>query len=466
MLDNIKHHMSIWKAAWAEEKERRKIKRSYIDQDFLPAALEIMEKPASPIGRWLMIAIISFFAIAVTWSYFGKVEVVAVGMGRIIPSERVKPIQVADPGVVREIFVRDGDYVKAGTLLIELDPTFSGADEAEAEKALLAGEVRSARGRALLAYAMGEGAGVIDFPKATPDQARLIQNQIAAAAIAGYEANIKTLQEQRLEREEDLLTATLQKDSMEETLPLIKDQLESRESLLEKGYTPRFAYLELKERYLTQKNSITIQASQIKKMQAAIAGLDNQMEQLRQEFLQAIVSDLAEANQEVNLRQEELIKAKQRNSLQQIFSPVNGFVHQLAVNTKGAVVQAAQPIMTIVPEDEELVVEAMIPNKDIGFLQIGDDVTVKLEPFPFTKYGTIDGKLRSLSTDAIEDENLGLVYQARIELLEKTIFVAGREVKLTPGMIAIAEVKTGERRLIEFLLSPLLRYKDESLRER
>lgn len=466
MLDNIKHHIEVWKAAWAEEKDRRKKKRTYIDQDFLPAALEIMEKPPSPVGRGLMLMFIAFFAIAVAWSIFGRVEVVAVAPGRIIPSERVKPIQPADPGVVRAVYVKDGDIVHAGDLLIELDPTFAGADEAEAGKALLASEIRVARGQALLAYILGEGDGTIDFPEEAPESAKGVQRQIARAAIAGYEANLQTLLKQRREREEDLRTAILQKESLEETLPLVKDQLDAREKLLEQGLTPRFVYLELKERYLTQKNNIAIQASQIEKMTSAIEGTDHQIEQLKQEFLQNVVADLAEAENDATLRQEEYTKAKQKNSLQKIYSPVNGFVNQLAVNTPGAVVQAAQPLMTIVPEDEELVVEAMVPNKDIGFLEIGDDVTVKLETFPFTKYGTIHGRLRSLSTDAIEDDNLGLVFQARIELLEKTVRVEGRDVPLAPGLVAISEVKTGERRLIEFLLSPLLRYKDESLRER
>lgn len=466
MFDFFQRHFEVWKAAWEVEKEQRKKKRTYLEQDFLPAALAIMEKPASPVGRAIGWSILLFFTIAIVWAIVGRVEVVAVAPGRIIPTERVKVIQPADPGVVTAIYVRDGDYVLAGAPLVDLDPTFSGADEAEAKQALLAAEVNVARGEALLRYIMEEEDTAFRPPEGAPQSIVLMQRQMIRSRIAGYEAALSALKGQRNERAEDLQSAALQKASLEETLPLVKDQLDARETLLEKGLTPRFVYLELKERYLTQKASIEIQAIQMEKMKAAIFSINQQIEQLKHEFSQQVLVELAEATNEVVLRKEEYTKAHQRNAMQQLTSPVNGYVHQLAVNIEGAVVQAAQPVLVIVPEDEELVLEALISNKDIGFLKIGDEVTVKLETFPFTKYGTIHGKLVSLSTDAIEDENLGLVYQARIKLLEKTIRVEGREVALAPGMNATAEIKTGERRVIEFLLSPLLRYKDESLRER
>ena len=466
MFEFLKKHFEVWQAAWEEEKERRKQKREYIDQDFLPAALEVMEKPASPVGRGIVLSIIAFFTIAILWSLIGKVEVVAVAMGRIIPSEKVKVIQPADPGVVRAIYVRDGDYVMAGAALIDLDPTFAGADEAEARQALMAAETSLARSKALLSYINGERPWVFNPPLDASLELVRMHESLIKSRIGGYEAALKSLQEQRIEGAEDLQTAQLQYANLEETLPLLKEQLDAREELLEKGLSPRFLVLELRERYLTQQSNIKIQKSQITKMTAALASIDQQIEQLNQDFTQTVLQEWSDANDEAAIRREEFRKAEQRNSMQRLVAPVAGSVHQLEVNTLGAVVQAAQPLLIIVPEGDELIVEAMVLNKDIGFLTIGDEVAVKLEAFPFTKYGTIEGTLASLSTDAIEDERLGLVYRARVTLEETFITVAGKDIPLAPGMVATAEVKTGERRLIEFLLSPLLRYKDESLRER
>ena len=466
MFEFLKKHFEVWQAAWEEEKERRKQKRDYVDEDFLPAALEVMEKPPSPAGRAIVLSILAFFTIAVLWSLIGKVEVVAVAMGRISPSEKVKVIQSADPGVVRAIHVRDGDTVIAGQALIDLDPTFAGADEQQARQALLAAETALARSEALVSYIGGEGAWVFTPPAdAAPDLVLMHENLIRSR-IGGYEAALKSLEEQRAERAEDLQTAELQLANLEETLPLLKEHLDAREELLEKGLSPRFLVLELRERYLTQKSNIEIQKSQTAKMKAAIAAIGQQITQLNQDFTQTVLQELADASDEAAIRREELKKAEQRNSLQRLISPVAGSVHQLEVNTLGAVVQAAQPLLVIVPAGEELIVEAMVLNKDIGFVDVGDAVAVKLEAFPFTKYGTIGGTLDRLSTDAVEDEALGLVYRARVSLEAASIRVEGKEIPLAPGMVATAEVKTGERRLIEFLLSPLLRYKDESLRER
>jgi hemolysin D len=160
------------------------------------------------------------------------------------------------------------------------------------------------------------------------------------------------------------------------------------------------------------------------------------------------------------------VKAKALSRRQQLTSPVNGTVHQVAVHTIGGVVKPAEPLMWIVPDDTELEVEAWINNRDIGFVRTDDAVEVKVDTFPFTKYGTLPGHVAGISQDAVSDETRGLVYKARILLKESSIGVNGRQVRLEPGMAVTAEVRTGDRRLIEFLMSPLLRYRDEFARER
>jgi hemolysin D len=164
--------------------------------------------------------------------------------------------------------------------------------------------------------------------------------------------------------------------------------------------------------------------------------------------------------------EQELLKAKEREAAMSIYSPVNGVVHQLSVHTVGGVVTPAQELMKIVPRGAALEVEAFVENKDIGFVHRGQAAAVKLESFPFTRYGTIAGSIIDLSSDAISDERRGLVYRMRVSMSQDTIDVDGNTVSLSPGMAATVEVKTGQRRLIEFLMSPVFRAVQESARER
>ena len=143
-----------------------------------------------------------------------------------------------------------------------------------------------------------------------------------------------------------------------------------------------------------------------------------------------------------------------------------GVVQQLAVHTVGGVVTPAQELMVIVPADSRIEVESMVLNKDIGFVHSGQEAEIKVESFPFTRYGTIVGEVKFVSRDAVADETLGLVYPARMKMAKTTILSGSTEVPLAPGMAVTVEIKTGKRRLIEYLLAPLQRYRDESLRER
>src|SRR5690606_11326872 len=163
---------------------------------------------------------------------------------------------------------------------------------------------------------------------------------------------------------------------------------------------------------------------------------------------------------------QELVKAESRGKFMSLSAPVDGVVQQLSVHTLGGVVTPAQALMAIVPKDTPVEIEVFLPNKDIGFVYPGQQVEVKFETFSFTRYGTIGGEVISVSSDAIQDERLGLVFGVRIKLAKDKIPVDGRVVSLSPGMAATVEVKIGKRRLIHYFLSPLMRYADESLRER
>ncbi len=173
-----------------------------------------------------------------------------------------------------------------------------------------------------------------------------------------------------------------------------------------------------------------------------------------------------EANQKVEVRLQELSKADYQKKLTRLKAPVSGTVQQLAIHTLGGVVTPAQSLMVIVPADQPVEVEAMLENKDVGFVHVGQAVTVKVETFTFTRYGTIEGEIINVSNDAIEDQKLGLIYSSRIRLKSDHVQVNGRRVGLSPGMRVTAEIKTDQRRVIDYFLSPLTRSLNESLRER
>jgi len=199
---------------------------------------------------------------------------------------------------------------------------------------------------------------------------------------------------------------------------------------------------------------------------AAIANLSQRLIAKKAEFEKTLLTELSDVENRIVVFGQEMVKADKRVTLQNLRSPVTGTVHRLAIHTIGGVVTPAQELMHIIPYDDPVEVEAWLPNKDIGFVHDGQEAAITVETFPFTKYKHVDAELLNISNDATPDENLGLVYAMRVKMHQTTMDVKGKIVNLTPGMAVTVEMNLGKRRLIEFLLSPLLRYKDESVRER
>ena len=236
--------------------------------------------------------------------------------------------------------------------------------------------------------------------------------------------------------------------------------------LSEQGHFPRLRYLELQQEFIDDQKELELQRHKLSESGSAIAAIRDQINQARAEFRRVALDQAKDVEREIASVEQDLIKARQRGKLTKLTAPINGVVQQLAIHTIGGVVQPAEKLMVIVPEDNKLELEARVLNKDIGFVHKGQFVEIKLETFPFTKYGTVPGKVLHISADAIQDEKLGPVYVARISVGRTHMTVNGEKIPLTPGMSATAEIKTGKRKLIEYVMAPLFRYKDEALRER
>jgi hemolysin D len=454
---------------------------------FLPAALEIVETPASPLGRLTAYTIIVLFCLAIAWSYFGKIDIVAAAKGKIIPSGRTKIIQPFETGVVRAIHVRDGQTVKTGDVLIELDPTMTDAESRHYQSDLTAAQLDVARLRAELA----EGADPLqEFrpPADAPAAMVTVQRQFLLDQIGQHQAKLAVFDRQSRQKqaERDTIEASLSK--LEASLPILQQRADIKKALLDHGTGSKANYLEILQLVVEGEHELDVQKRHRDEAIAAIATIGGQKTEAEQDFRRERSSDLAEAERKASGLREDLVKAQRRVTLQALTSPVDGTVQQLAMHTVGGVVTPAQTLMAIVPMDSHLEIEAMVQNRDIGFVRAGQDAAVKVDAFNFNRYGLLAGHVVSVSPDAItlnktperekNDRDTGaendssepvtqeLLYAARVSLDRTKMAIDDRSVDLAPGMAVTVEVKTGSRRIITYLLSPLLKLKQEALRER
>ncbi len=464
-MNAITHHWTAIRDALDNERTRARTVIRTEETDFLPAALEVVERPVSPTARVTAWVLLGLLAAALLWLFLGRVDVVASAPGRLVPADDIKLIQPGAGGVVRAILVRDGQQVRAGQPLVELDPTVSDADAAQAGKALEAAELDAARLRAILSGLDGQGLRFTPPAGTTPEVAAT-QIALARAQLAEIQAGTQTRAADTEAARAARAEAQIQAAKLGETLPLLDEQIEANEKLLEKGYVSKLKVIEMRRQRLAAARDRDAALATARKAQAQIAVAGGNSSQSAAEARARVLADLAKAESDARLRKEELTKATKRSSLQRLTSPVDGTVTQLAVHTVGGVVEAAKPIMIIVPARGKLVAEVSIANKDVGFVTAGQPVALKVEAFPFTRYGAVPGKLEQISSDAVQDEKQGLIYTARVALDRATIQRDGALVKLTPGMAVTADIRTGRRSLASYLLSPIDEIRTTAARER
>jgi hemolysin D len=454
------------------------IARGVSEMEFLPAALEVQESPPSPLGRFTLWAVMAMMTLALIWSILGRVEIVAVAPGKIIPSGQVKVIQASNIGRVKAILVSDGDSVKAGQPLIELDPTLAEADRQRLESDWVASSLELARWRAYSGWldngkagtvtaaavdvsAIGKGAKLV-----VPETSVALQRSLLDQSIAQQRSKIAGIDQTLLRRRADGESTRQVLEKLRQTLPLVTQRAESLKKLSEQNLVARNSYLEVEQKRIEAMQDFAAQESNLTSTAAAINELIEQRRLALADSRREAFEKLEELEKQNRSQRQELIKASDIAGDQVLTSPVDGVVQQLKVHTINGVVSPAEQLLVVVPKDQTLEVEARVLNKDIGFVRAGQLVSVKIEAFPFTRYGVIEGTVTSVSNDAIADEKLGLYYAARVRVKKSTMFIDGVDVLLSPGMAVTAEVTTGTRRLIEFVLSPVMEHVKESGRER
>lgn len=467
--------------------EEKRVRRRDHELAFLPAALEIVETPPSPIGRAIGLTIISVFVLALAWACIGTVDIVATAPGKIIPSGRTKVIQPFEIGVVRAIHVHDGDAVKAGDVLIELDPTINAADRERLQSDLISAQLDVARLRAALADGPDP---LADFHAPAGASPALVatQRQFLLTQTAEHRARIAALDRQMAQKEAERATSAATIAKSEALIPLLQQQVDVRKTLFEHETGSKLVYLQTLQQLVEQQQERSVQRSRYQEAEAAVAAIKQTRAQADAEYRRLLYDELGKVEPKAAGLAQDLIKAERRTKLQALTAPVDGVVQQLAVHTVGGVVTPAQPLLVVVPQDSHLEIEAMVSNRDVGFVEPGQEAEIKVETFNFTRYGLLHGKVLSVSPDAVGKDDTqdpakdrsqpgtgaakppgddqGPVYAARISLDRTQMQIEGKPVNLSPGMAVNAEIRTGERRIISYLLSPLRKYQADSLRER
>ena len=487
IFDLLQRYRAVVQTAWAHRHELAGPARMADEAAFLPAALSLQATPPHPAPRRALWAIMALFTIALLWACIGQVDIVAVAPGRIVVSDGTKLIQPLEASVVKAIHVKDGDKVQAGQVLVELDPTTAHADNSRVSQERSGALSEAWRTQALLKALRERGAQAAPILSAearqndnglSADERELMRSQLDAewrdiqAQLARLQADIDT-------RQAELQTVREQIEKLQATLPIVRKREDDFQTLQAQGFISQHAGQDRTQARIEMERDLATQRARQVEVKAAIAQAVHNHAAWRTEALRTLSERHAKADLQARSLLAEGTKTSQREQLTTLRAPVSGTVQQRAVHTTGGVVTPAQVLMVVVPDAAQVTAEVTLENKDVGFVHLGQEAAIKLETFPFTRYGTVAAQVTTITADAVMKEpsvqpdkdgkaiaSGGAVFPATLTLAAHAIDVDGKAIRLAPGMNLTAEIKTGKRRVIEYLLSPVQSHASESLKER
>lgn len=483
-IELLARYKAVFGMAWAYRTELAGPKRLADEVAFLPAALSLAETPVHPAPRRFAWAIMAVFALALVWATVGQVDIVAVAPGRIIVSDRTKVIQPLEASVVRKVLVKDGDRVQAGQVLVELDPTIATADKTAVQEQLTAAASEVMRTAVLLQLLSNQKHTMPILRGLEADLPHDIRAKTAAAAIPWSTAEQAAAQAQLLAEWQDISAKLAKLDAeanrrnaeigtvsqtvakLNATVPMAQTREADFKKLVEQGFvSSHMTQDKTRERVELERDLATTHA-RLAEAQSTLHETQQARVAYKMETQRLLNDRQAQAAFKLQQLAQDQTKAAQRERQTQLTAPVAGVIQQLAIHSVGGVVTSAQPLMVVVPESATVTAEISIANQDIGFVNAGQSAEVKLETFAYTKYGTVSATVDMVTADAVTDEKKGSYYPATLTLAKSDMLVDGKQVHISPGMNITAEIKTGQRRIIEYLLSAVQRAGSESLRER
>lgn len=438
----FKRYSEVWGVYWKRRHEMTLPDLKAHEAEFLPAALAIQMRPVSPVGRWVARVLILLIVVLLIWSIWGRMDIVVNAQGKIIPNGYTKTISSVETASVQALNVKEGQEVKAGDVLIALDARINESERKKFEGDRQTAWLQAERSRAMLQAIQTGVPPVLTISESNlqgvdPQRVRDAQQHLRDLW-RDYQAKLAQI--------EGEITRYSQ------ALPLASQRAKDFAELAKTRDVSTHAWLEKEQARVD--------------LEGQLANARNQKASLTAETRKVAQDALNEANRISASNAQEVQKTVTKSDLLLLTSPVDGTVQQLSVHTVGGVVPAAQPLMQIVPKQATVEMEAFMENRDVGFVYVGQEAQVKIDAFEYTKYGTVSATVSHVSRDAIQDEKRGLIFSVKLALKDSTMNVMGNQVQLSPGMSGSVEIKTGRRRVIEYVLAPLLQHKRESLNER
>uniref|UniRef100_A0A7C2V7F2 HlyD family type I secretion periplasmic adaptor subunit n=1 Tax=Hydrogenobacter sp. TaxID=2152829 RepID=A0A7C2V7F2_9AQUI len=430
------------------------------EHEFKPILAEIQDKPPNPLGRLFLWILLTLMVLVIAWMYFAKVDVVVSARGKVVPDGDLKVLQPFEIGVIRKILVKEGDYVKEGQVLVEIDPTVEVADIQGKERNLFFHKLTNRRVKAILS---GKEFLASDVTTESQLQTNLyrVQKEHLKASLKAKEKEIEEIKKVIYSLKEEI-------SKLNHLMNVVLEEEEKLKALVIAGAVAEAKYREKVKERLNLEREISLKKNQVEEYMLRLERVMHEIDTIKSEFSEKLLVEAGSSLQQENLLTSEITAVKFKKSKRFITSPVNGYVHLIAVKTVGGIITPAQPLISIVPENTPLVVKAFVLNKDIGFIKPDHNVIVKVDTYDFQKYGTLKGKVKIVSPFSVEDREIGVDgYPVYIKLDSSELKTKdGKIYKIKPGMTVLAEINTGKRRVIELILFPFVKYIDEGLKVR
>lgn len=451
-----------------------------VASDFSPGLLAIQESPPARLPRLVLYVVIALCAILLIWAAFGKLDIIASAEGRLIPQTYVKVVQPADAGIVEAIFVKEGQLVQAGQVLLRMDRQVAEADARAIDSDLALRTLQLSR---IDAELVDRALPPLRDASIPADLYRQVQAQYLEHRRA-YADALSQAREVLKKAERDYESANEVLAKLREITPILKQQAEAYAGMGKDGYAPQVTVRDKEREYIEKSRDLSAQEATVAGLAASVAETRKRLSQVTSKYRSDLQNEKIEALAQYRKLREEQTKQTHKVGLLELRAPQTGIVKDLATHTIGSVVSPGTVLLTLVPENEPLQAEIQIKNDDIGFVVPQQTAKVKVVAYPFEKYGMVEGEVIQVGPDASdadpanssnrsngadngrEHQGGTLNYKALVALKSQQITADGESFRLLPGMQVIVEIRQGRRTVLEYLLSPLKKTVHDSARER
>jgi len=450
-----------------EHREKRGLLSAFSEEEDLLFMSEVdaaIHRKGSSIAFVLTVVIALFLIIFVLWAHFTVLDEVTRGLGQVIPSQKVQVIQNLEGGILQEITVQENQIVNKGDILIRIDNAMAASQYRDAFTKAAEHEAAIVRLNAEI-----EGKSEIVFPdefKGADPQVLDDQQSIFRAHRQQLQAELNVLQSQHSQRQQEIVEMQSRKEQLERSLGLAKQQRDIAKPLVDQGVYPRVDYLALERDISSLQGDIDALRLAIPRIRQAANEASRRIEQRRAEVKAQALGEKNNHRGELKSLQEIMSAGEDRVTRTDVRSPVRGTVKQINLNTLGGVVRPGESILEIVPLDDTLLIEARIRPADIAFLHPGQKAMVKITAYDFSIFGGLEGFVEAISADTIEDDNGESFFKVKLRTQKNAITYHSEELPIIPGMTASIDILTGKKSVLAYLLKPILRAKQNAMRER